>query len=164
MSCTSSSTNQQAFRIRGGLAKFSICSRSEEAATKWGVTKWGLSDSARQQVLIFSAVLQAEPHTLTDTQCHAHTHTHNTHTHNNSTLQRKVVFCLMLGQGCPRALFGKQFPPPLKWVKNGFLSMSQKKAKVGKKVGFDPFSPSCAPKNPHFTHFEPISGDWQKPI
>ena len=27
---------------------------------------------------------------------------------------------LMLGRGCLRGLFGKQFPPPLNWVKSGF--------------------------------------------
>ena len=66
---------------------------------------------------------------------------------------------LMLGQGCLRALFGKQFPPPLNWVENGFLSMSRSGSKVGKKVGFDPFSPTFAPKNPLLNPLQAIDED-----
>ena len=48
----------------------------------------------------------------------------------------------MLGQGCLRALFGKQFPPTLKGVKSGCHEVGPK---VGTKVGFDPFSLTLDP-------------------
>ena len=67
---------------------------------------------------------------------------------------------LMLGQGCLKALFGKQFPPPLKWDKYGFLSTSRNGSKVGNKVGFDPCPSTFAPNNTLFAHFESISGRW----
>ena len=60
---------------------------------------------------------------------------------------------LMLGRDCFRALFRKQFPPPLNWLKSGFSRKSRNGFEVGAKVGLDPFLRTFAPKNPLLTHF-----------
>ena len=56
---------------------------------------------------------------------------------------------VMLGQGCLRALFGKQFPPPLKWVKNGFGQCPEMGPKWVQKWVLTHFDPLLHPK----THF-----------
>ena len=85
-----------------------------------------------------------------------------------SRSQAWILFSIMQGQGWLRALFGTQFPPPLKWVKDGFLSMSRNGSKVGSKVGFLPiFIHFCTPKPycfTHFwTHFRPLTKTHPKP-
>ena len=65
----------------------------------------------------------------------------------------RQITSLMLGRDCLRALFGKQFPPPLNWVKGRFSAISRSGFKVGNKWVLMPFDPLFAPKNPLFTHF-----------
>ena len=41
--------------------------------------------------------------------------------------------CIMLGRDCFRALFRKQFPTPLNWLKSGFSRKSRNGFEVGEK-------------------------------
>ena len=71
----------------------------------------------------------------------------------------------MLGRDCLRAVFRKQFPPPLNWVKSGFSWKSRNGFKVGAKVGFWPiFTHFCTQKTYFWPTFRPIPAHWQKPI
>ena len=63
---------------------------------------------------------------------------------------------LMLGRDCFRALFRKQFPPPLNWLKSGFSRKSQNGFKVGEKWVSTHFWPIFVPKNPLLDPFQPI--------
>ena len=70
---------------------------------------------------------------------------------------------ILLGRDCLRALFSKQFPRPVKWVKKGFCRSPEVILKWVQS-GFGAFWPTFGPKNPRFLPtFGPISGDWQKP-
>ena len=69
----------------------------------------------------------------------------------------------MLGRDCLKALFGKQFPPPLNWVKSGFSWICRNGFQVSAKVGFDAFWPTLAPQTHFWTHFSPLLKTHLKP-
>ena len=70
----------------------------------------------------------------------------------------------MLGRDCLRAIFRKQFPPSLDWLKNGFREnpeMGRENPEMGLKwvkSGFGPtFDPFLHPKTHFWTHFSPLT-------
>ena len=67
-----------------------------------------------------------------------------------------ITYRVMLGRDCFRAIFRKQFPPPLNWLKSGFSRKSRNGLKVGEKCVFDPLftyfctqKPTCGPISAH---------------
>ena len=73
----------------------------------------------------------------------------------------------MLGRDRLRALFGKQFQPPLNWVKVGFRESADMGLKWVKQWVLTHFGPLLHPKNlllTHFwTHFRPLTKTHLKP-
>ena len=72
----------------------------------------------------------------------------------------------MLGRDCLRALFSEPFPPRLKWLNNGFLSMSRDGFKVGNKWVSTLFTHFCTPKPtfyPLWTHFRILTRPYFEP-
>ena len=63
---------------------------------------------------------------------------------------------IMLGRDCFRALFRKQFPPPLNWLKSGVSRKSGNRIEVGEKWVATHFWPIFVPKNPLLDPFKPI--------
>ena len=70
---------------------------------------------------------------------------------------------LMLGRDCFRALFRKQFPTPLNWLKSGFSRKSRHGFEVGEKWVSTHFSPTSNPKTHFWTHFSPLTKTHLKP-
>ena len=60
----------------------------------------------------------------------------------------------VLGRDCLRALFRKQFPPPLTWIIFFYPDMGLKWVKSGLRPTFDPF---LHPKAHFWTHFSPLT-------